>query len=46
MLEQHYLEGQMPERVVVLGKSGFVASAAIESMAGEGFRIKALGAEK
>jgi UDP-glucose 4-epimerase len=45
MLKHYWEEGQKPERVVVLGKSGFVASAAIEAMVREGLKVTSLGAK-
>lgn len=44
MVTHHWEDAQKPERVVVLGKAGFVASTAIDVLKRDGIVVEALGA--
>ena len=43
MLKHGWEEGRIPERVVVLGSSGFVASAAVQALEAAGGQVNAVG---
>lgn len=43
MLKHYFAEARKPERVVVLGKSGFVAAIAIKCLVDQGVEVLALG---
>jgi len=46
MLKHGWEEGQAPEKVLVLGRSGFVASAAVQALEVAGTRVDAIGSEE